>query len=339
MRKVALRAIVAAAGVAALCGVVAASGPATAETVLRFAHVHSPKDPTHAGAVRFGELVEKYTEGRVSVKVFPSAQLGNNKKLFGLVRTGGIEMSMTPYPLLADAVPEYNVLTAGYLYEGWDQLEKVLDHPDFGQKWNAILLEKSGLRVIDNYFFGARTLTTTKVAAKHPKDLAGLKIRAVPNEMSLAVVTGLGGTPTPVPFPELFQGLRQGVVDGQENPIPTIFTQKFNEVQEYLILTRHQLIPIPWQINEKVWQEISGADQEAIRKAAAEGTAHATALTIETADDLLKQLAERGMTVIGSEQGLDLDAFRTSVRQQVMEKFEGKIWPAGLVEQISKITM
>ncbi len=173
---------------------------ANAQTQLRIAHIFSPNDPTHKGIERFAELAEEFSNGRVTVEIFPSAQLGGNRDLFGLVRTGGIEMSVTPYPLLADAVPEYNIYTAGYMYTGWEQQKKVLDHPDFGQTWNEQLLQETGLRVLDSYFFGARTLTTTDTRVTTPADLNGLKIRAVPNEMSLAVVTGLGGTPTPVPF-------------------------------------------------------------------------------------------------------------------------------------------
>lgn len=310
---------------------------ANAQTELRFGHIFSPKDPTHKGAEKFAQLTEEFSQGRVTVKIFPSAQLGNNRKLFGLVRSGGIDISVTPYPLLADAVPELNVYTAGYVYSGWEDLKKVLDHPKFGQAWNKELLKKSGLRVLDSYFFGARTLTTTKVAVKSPADLKGLKIRAVPNKMSLAVVSGLGGTPTPVPFPELFQGLRQGVVDGQENPVPTIWAQKFYEVQKYLVLTRHQLIPVAYLINDKVWQKLDARDRDAVARAAKEGAAVTTNLNVENEKALIKQLAAKGMTVIGLEDGLQLDAFKKSVRANVEKEFEGKIWPAGLLDKIQAL--
>ena len=310
---------------------------ATAQTELRFGHIFSPNDPTHKGAEKFAEMAEKFSEGRVTVKIFPSAQLGNNRKLFGLVRSGGMEISVTPYPLLADAVPELNVYTAGYVYSGWKDLKKVLDHPDFGQTWNKELLKKSGLRVLDSYFFGARTLTTTKTVVKSPSDLKGLKIRAVPNKMSLAVVSGLGGTPTPVPFPELFQGLRQGVVDGQENPVPTIWAQKFHEVQKYLVLTRHQLIPVAYLINDKTWQKLDARDRDAVVRAAREGAALTTDLNLKNEKALIEQLATKGMTIIGPEDGLQLEAFKKSVRAEVRKEFEGKIWPAGLLDKIQAL--
>jgi tripartite ATP-independent transporter DctP family solute receptor len=310
---------------------------ANAETVLRLAHIFSPTDPTHKGTERFAQLVEKFSEGRVKIKIFPSGQLGNNRKLFGLARSGGIDMSLTPYPLLADAVPEYNIYTAGYMYNGWEDLKKVLEHPDYGQAWNKRLLEKSGLRVLNNYFFGARTLTTTKTLVTKPSDLKGLKIRAVPNKMSLAVVTGLGGTPTPVPFPELFQGLRQGVADGQENPVPTIWAQKFYEVQKYLVLTRHQLIPVGYLINDKVWKKLDSRDQDAIRHAAIVGSDYTTELNLTQEKRLIDELAAKGMKVIGLAEGLQLDAFRKSVQAEVIKTFDGKIWPAGLADEIKAI--
>jgi tripartite ATP-independent transporter DctP family solute receptor len=325
---------VAALGSLMLGGAAMLAQPALAQTELRLAHVQSPDSPSGRGTARFAELVSEYSDGRVTINVFPASQLGNNRKIMGSVRSGAVEMSITPYPLLADIVPELGVYTAGYFYDGWDHLNAVIEHEELGRTWAAALVENGGLRPVGTFYYGARSLTTTDTAATSPADVEGLKIRAVPNEMSLAVVRGLGGTPTPVAFPELFQALRQGTVDGQENPLPTIWAWKFYEVQNHLMLTRHQLIPLPWIINEDAWQELSAEDQEALMRAGEEAAAWTTEQTRQYEAELVDQLRGEGMTVTGEEDGLDLAAFRESVRSEVQETFAGEIWPEGLAERV-----
>ncbi len=327
--------------VAALCcGVAALAAPADAakaqDVTLRMGHIHAPSGPTGRGADMFAELVSEYTEGRVEIQVFPSSQLGGLRDLFGASRSGAVDIALTPYPLLSDIVPSYSILTAGYVFEDYDHQLAVLQHADFGQTWNAELAENGGLIVLANYYFGARTLTTTDAEVRTPADLEGLKIRAVGNPLSLATISGLGADPTPLPLSELFQGLSQGIVDGQENPLPTIYNQNFFDVQEYVILTRHQLIPIPFTVNADSWNELSAEDQDAIARAAEEAAAWMTETVLAEEASLLDQLEAEGMTVIGEAQGLDLDAFRASVAAQIAP-LDGEEWPAGLLEAVAAL--
>lgn len=319
----------------AVCGLLAAfAASEAAAQQLRFGHIQAPTSANHQGAELFAERVAEYTDGRVSVQIYPSAQLGDVGTLITSVRTGGLDIAEATYPLLGDFVPLYSIYVAGYFFDGWDDLQVLLEHPEFGQAWNQELLETASIRLLGTHFYGARQLTTTDVPVYGPDDIAGMRIRAVPNEMSLAVIRGLGGAPTPVPFPELFQGLRQGVVDGQENPLPTISSQRFYEVQNYLMLTSHQLIPLPWIINERSLQRLSEEDREAVLRAADEAMDWITEEIIRQEESLVEDLKERGMTVITAEDGLDLDAFRERVRAEVFATFDGAIWPEGLAEQV-----
>ena len=127
--------------------------------------------------------------------------------------------------------------------------------------------------------------------------------------------------------------MRQGVVDGQENPLPTIWSQKFYEVQGYLMMTRHQMIPEPYLINEKVWQGLSAEDQAGVMKAAKEATEFNTAETIKFEASLVEDLKGKGMTVVGTDE-IDLDSFRTAVRAEVAKRFDGPIWPKGTTQKV-----
>jgi tripartite ATP-independent transporter DctP family solute receptor len=311
--------------------------PAFAQSMtLKFGHIHAPSGPTGRGADLFAKKVTEYTNGRVKIQVFPSGQLGKLKSLFAASRSGAVDIALTPYPLLSDIVPSYSILTAGYVFESFSHQLAVLDHPNHGQAWSTQLKDKGGLEVLANYYFGARTLTTTKTEVRTPSDLNGLKIRAVGNPLSLATIRGLGANPTPLPLSELFQGLSQGIVDGQENPLPTIFNQNFFDVQKYLVLTRHQMIPIPFTINANSMSKIALNDQEAIRRAAKEAAKFMTDTVMAEEASLTATLKGKGMTVIGPDQGLDMVAFRTSVMAQV-EELDGKEWPSGLLEKVKAL--
>ena len=307
---------------------------AYATTVLKMGHIFNETMPVSMAAAKFAEEVKKRTNGNIEIKIYPASQLGKVKEIFGSHKMGTIEMSLSTYPVLADVVPGYGVFNAGFLYRGWDHLKSVIEAPQFGKAWDKQLIEKAGLRIIYFVYYGARHLTTTKTAVYSPADLKGKKIRAVPNPISMANVVGMGGAPTPVPFAEVFNALRQGVVDGQENPLPSIWAMKFHEVQKYLMLTGHQVVPTPCLISEKIWKKLSDSDKKAMIEAGKIASAYGTQLTIDTEAGLLGKMKKYGLTVIGKEQGLDIDAFSESTRKVTMDRLDGKKWPKGLYDKI-----
>jgi TRAP-type transport system periplasmic protein len=319
----------------ALCALVAVAGTsAQAATELRLTHVQQPNSVTGKGIEMFADKVAEYTGGDVTVRIYPASQLGNNKENVASVRTGTIPMGVVTYPLLADIVPEFSVYNAGYFFEDEEALRRVLDAAELGQKWNATLLERGGVRILGSSYYGRRHLTTGETPVRTLDDVKGMKIRAVPNEISLAIIRGMGATPTPVPFSELFQALRQGVVDGQENPLPTIEANKLYEVQNHLMLTGHQLIMLPLVINERAWEDLSSEQQEAVQRAAEEAEAWIPEETKRQEAELVDTLEKEGMTVIGPEDGLEVEAFQDAVRAEVAKTFEGPKWPEGLVDDV-----
>lgn len=150
----------------------------------------------------------------------------------------------------------------------------------------------------------------------------------------MTVVTGLGATPTPVPFSETFNALRQGIVDGQENPLPSIWSMKFHEVQKYLVLTGHQIIANPCFITESVYQKFSDSEKQAITEASKIAAEYGTRNTLKTEAELLDKMKKYGLNVIGKEQGLDRDAFQKKTNKITMEKLDGVKWPKGLANKV-----
>ena len=304
-----------------------------ADTTLRFAHVVRDGDPAFIAAEAFTEKLAELSEGRIEVKMFPAGQLGNNRKLFTQIQSGAVDMTFTPFNMLSDIVPEFATITGGYMCESQAHQRAVLDSPDMGGAWANTLLQEGGLRILSSFFYGTRNVTTKETPVRSPSDLAGLKLRAVPNAMSLATVTGLGAAPTPVAWPETFQALRQGIVDGQENPIPVLHAAKFYEVQKYLIKTGHQMSALPFLIREATWQGMSESDQAAVMEAAQHGQAVAEETMVTFTQTLEADLVERGMEIIELSDE-EIEVFRTSVRQKVAADFDGSVLPAGLIDQI-----
>jgi TRAP-type C4-dicarboxylate transport system substrate-binding protein len=174
--------------------------------------------------------------------------------------------------------------------------------------------------MIGNILYGTRHLTCN-YPIKTPEDLKGKKIRVIPNKLWIAMMEGMGGVPTPVAFSELAQALATGVADGQENPLATIYSKQFYEVQKYLMLTGHMQAYVPLCINEKVWQKLSSEQQEIMKTAAKEAKETMMEKILAKEGELLKELEAKGMTVIGPEQGLDQAAFKESVLAKCKAEF------------------
>ncbi|MBY5985598.1 TRAP transporter substrate-binding protein [Halomonas sp. DP5Y7-2] len=320
-----------AATVAASCLIASLSAGASSE--LRLALVNMPDEPVTQAMHRFAELTEQYSEGNVTIQVSDGGHLGNDRELFNQLYSGAIDLGKPSFPILADVVPEYSVTMAGYFFDDWKRLEALLNAPEFGQQWRQRLLEDAGLRILAYYYFGTREVTMADQIPRTPEEFQGVKLRAVTNPMSLSVIRGLGASPTPIPFPELFQALNQGVADGQENPLPTIYANRLYEVQDSVILTHHQLVGQALVINDDSFQALSPADQQAMEQAAQEAMAYATQLAQEQEAQIVEALRDEGLTVVELSDA-ERDAFAASVRTQVLEDFDGRDWPEGFAQSV-----
>jgi tripartite ATP-independent transporter DctP family solute receptor len=320
--------LIAALGAVLVVGLGFARAPA-AEVTLKLGHQNNPGHSIHEGAVRFAELVNEKTNGEVTIEVFPSAQLGGLNQLWTGIKIGSLEMAGSLVPAVgADLVPGLTVFDAPYAFKDLEHFHKVSRGP-IAERLNEDLIEKAGVRILFYQTFGIRNLTANK-AIYNPEDLAGMKVRAVTLPVFLATVEGLGATPTPLDFSEVYQGLRTGIVDGQENPVSTIHSAKLYEVQDYLMLTQHIFGIVAVMINEGVYQSLSPEAQAAMQEAALEAADYADGLAMKEEAELKEKLREAGMTIIGPDDGLDLEAFRTRVQESVYPKFAeqwGEILP------------
>jgi len=264
-RRTSLRRIGLAAALAAALGWAVS---ATAQTVLKFSHTDQPGGLRQKAAELFGQKVEQYTSGRYKVQVFPAGQLANDAKAVEQLQLGGIDVTVSGTGTYATHIPTLNLTALPYLVESYDQGWKLYDE----SKWMQAQFAKGpdkGFRFLSNFEAGFRSMTTKEVL-NSPADAKGKKLRTFPNEMMRWSLEAMGFNLQIMPLPEVYLAIQQGAVSGQENPVDTIYANKFYEVAPHVTLTKHVYSPIPLTISEKTWQKLSPADREAVTKAAKE---------------------------------------------------------------------
>jgi tripartite ATP-independent transporter DctP family solute receptor len=312
------------------------SSPAVAKVTLKYGHPNPNESIGGQFANRFADLVKEKTAGNVIVNVFPSSQLGTAKERFEGVQFGLIDFGHDSYSTVGQAVPDFGALDLPYLYR--DVAHAVAattpaTSPMLRQL-NERLIASSQIEVIGSFLYGIRELTTSNFPVRIPDDLAGKRIRAIPVPVWIAMVEGMNAIATPVDFSELTTALATGVIDGQENPLTAILTSNMYESQKFLILTDHMINIIPLFVNTGTMARLSAQEQVAVRESAVQAGKEILAVSIAEHERLKAELAKKGMTVISTENGLNLDTFKSRVSGHVKKKFPN--W-APIIESIQSI--
>ena len=299
-----------------------------AGTIIRWGDVLAADHPSVMMIARIAKQVTEKTQGRVEIQVYPASQLGSSKDQIEAVALGTQQMVTEGAANFGQWVPSISIVEAPYVWRDDVHLTKVMSGP-VGQDLNKQLVEKRGMRILGTTYYGVRQLTTTNKAVRTAADMKEFKLRVPENEVFLAMARSWGAKPTPMTFSELYLALRQNVVDGQENPLPTIDSGKFFEVQKYLVLTSHILTPRLVVVNEKFWQGLPAADRQVISGALAEGIAWNNQQTLAAEQVLADKFKKAGMEVIQP----DVESFRKPVLDTIPKMFEAK-WGKGLFERI-----
>lgn len=315
----------------ALATSVAAAFPraARAATTLRWATVLPTNHPMVAMMDRVAKDVRDKTGGAVEIQTFPAGQLGSSRDVIESTSGGAIQIVDEGAAQFGQFVPQFSILEAPYIWRDAAHVRKVLSS-SIVDDMNAQLVAKRQMRVIGSTYYGKRHVTSGNKAINTVADMQGFKLRIPEVDTFRAMAEAWGARPTPMNISELYLALSQGAVDGQENPLPTIQSAKFNEVQKHLILTGHIITPRLIVVNETTWQGMGAKDRDILKAAVA---THG-----QTQDnDILGQEARLtdtfksgGMNVITP----DLESFRKPVLAALPPKFESK-WGKGLWEKIA----
>lgn len=301
-----------------------------AEYVLRLGHLQTETHPYHKGALKFKELVEKESKGRIRIDIFPSSQLGNGRDQIEGAQIGSIHFHIGSVAPVTNFAPKFNVLNLPYLFESREHAFRVLDG-EIGKELGADLANR-GLMNLGFMENGWRHMTNNVKPIKTAKDAASMKIRVQESPPYISFVKALKSTPVPVPFGELYTALEQHVVDGQENPLAQIYLNKFNEVQKYLTLTAHNYDAAVFIMSKTTYDTLPKDLQKVITKASKEAIQYERKVALEDEKQLLEDLRK---TDIQIEENPDLDSFREAVKP-VYKEFEGSIGK-DLLEKIESL--
>jgi len=275
--------------------------------------------------------VKAKSGGRIAVQAFPAGQLGSSRDMIEAVANGTQQVVTEGAANFGAWVPAISVVESPYIWRDADHLVLAMAGP-VGHAFNTELVAKRGMRILGTTYYGTRHLTTSNKSVKTPADLAGFKLRVPENDVFKAMAEAWGAKPTPMNFGELYLALKQGAVDGQENPLPTIKSGKFDEVQKYLILTGHIITPRLIVVNDAFWKGLKPADQKIIQDAVDAGILWQNAELVKQEKELLDTFKAAGMTIVP----VDIDAFRKPVVSAVVPKFESK-WGKGTYEKLQAL--
>ncbi len=280
----------------------AIAAAAHAATELKVGHGHTEQHSFHLAMEKFAELLEEKAPGAFDVTIFANSQLGNEREMQEQLTFGTLEMTVTG--VLGIYEPKLALLELPFLFRDRDHV-KAAQHSDAVAELASSLPPK-GLRLIGFVENGFRNITNNAGPIETPADVNGLKIRTPENQAQIETFRALGAQPTPMPFSELYAALRQGVVDGQENPLQNIYDGKLYEVQEHLALTGHIYNSAYIVISESFLEGLPDDQKQALLEAADEAGAWQLDYLAEKDAELLDALKDAGMAVTEP----DKEAFR-----------------------------
>jgi tripartite ATP-independent transporter DctP family solute receptor len=277
----------------------ASAALAADKIVLKFGHLADEKNTWHLGALKFKELVEKNSGGRIEVKIYPNEQLGKEKDLVTSIQTGTADMGIFGETLTTFGADKTIFMATPYLLRDAAHLHKIAGG-EIGKEIEAQVLEKAKLRVLGYMERGPRELTSSR-PVKTPDDLKGMKIRLPNVPIFLAAWEALGAKPIPMAFSEVFTSLQQGTIEGQENPYALIASAHFYEVQKFLNKTSHVRGWIYVCIGEKRFASLPDDLKKVVLDAGKEMQAYENKLFLEEEGKLEKLLKEK-MTFVDVDQ-------------------------------------
>jgi tripartite ATP-independent transporter DctP family solute receptor len=247
--------------------------PARAQTksVFKASDVQPPGYPTVVAAENLGKKLEAATNGRLSVQMFPSMQLGGEKETIEQTQIGAVQMLRVSVGAMGPIVDDINVVNMPFLFKNTAHAQKMMDGP-IGQE----LLDKitaspnAGLVALCWMDSGARSLYNTKKPIKSIEDIKGLKFRVIGNPIFVDMMNALGGNGVAMGYDQVFSALQTGVIDGAENNPPSYVFSNHYTAAKYYSLTEHLIIPEVLVFSKKAWTQLSADDQGLIKKFARE---------------------------------------------------------------------
>jgi tripartite ATP-independent transporter DctP family solute receptor len=245
-----------------------ASGPALAQQklVLKASDVHPAGYPTVVAVEDIGKKLEKATNGRLSVQMYPSMQLGGEKEAIEQAQVGAIAFARVSVGALGPVIDELNVFNLPYVFRNTTHMQKVIDGPIGQDLLDKVTNSGKGLIGLAWMDAGARNFYNTKKPIKTMADLKGMKVRVMGNPMFVDMANSMGGNGVAMGYDQVFNALQTGVVDGAENNPPSFVFDNHYQVAKFYTVDEHLIVPEMVVFSKKIWDTLSKEEQALLVK-------------------------------------------------------------------------
>lgn len=273
----------------------ASAEPVAKPIVLKFGHERPTTHAAHISAVYFADKVKELSKGTITVEVYPNGELGDPPALLEQTILGSIDMCIPTPGSLDKYSTKFFAIGVPFAFDSYEHAHKVID--DYFTPWASADLPAVGIMHLANWEFGFRQLTTNKKPVESPADMKGVKVRVPPNAILESLMASIGGNPQKIAYSELYMSLKQGVVDAEENPVSTIYSDKLYEVQKNLAITNHYYDYHMMVIGKPTWDKLTPDQQEILKTASKEAGDLMRKTVVESENGMIKELEKLGMTV------------------------------------------
>ena len=315
--------------------VMAAIAPAAAQTkTIKLATIALTNSPWHKAMIRFKEVVETESKGRLAVSLYTDGQLGDIGGLMSAMQLGTVEMSYYGAPSIIQlrGAEALNIMYMPYLFKSAEWAERIQNNEEFRAIYDRVA-ESAGVRVVGAWGQRSpRALQTTKGPITDPDQVRGMRLRVPPILMLKATFEKLGSQVTPMGMLEIYNALSRGTIDGQDNGFDLSVPARFHEAAKFWSATDHVYELVAFFASERFWKGLSAEDRAVVEKAGKEAGAVTTELTRKLDADSVEAMKAAGVTYVVP----DRDKFRAALAG-LEKEHEGKAWPAGMAERIRKL--
>jgi tripartite ATP-independent transporter DctP family solute receptor len=263
---------------------------------LKWAHVYETGEAFHKYALWAADEIEKRTDGRYTIEVFPASSLGKEADITQGLSLGTVDIIYAGAAFIGNTYGPIAMAEAPFMFKNFDHWNKFAASDLFTELADGYAEASGGNKVTAVTYYGARNVTSNK-PINVPADMKGLKIRVPNAPLYLMFTEAVGANAAPIAFAEVYLALQQGVVDAQENPLPTIQAKKFYEVQKYINLTKHITNNLLTIVGANTWNKLSDADKAIFDEVMKEGAAKASAAIDKSEVDLIPWFRDQGVMV------------------------------------------
>ncbi|MBS9402712.1 TRAP transporter substrate-binding protein [Halomonas sp. TRM85114] len=280
-------------------------GLGMAQTELQFGHVGNPGSLFDTSANEFAKRANERLGDDYEVQVYGSSQLGGDSSMMQKLKLGQLTFTL-PSTVMSSVVDEFGLFEMPYLIQDRDHMKRVIEEvlePDLYP-----LAEEEGYKILAVWENGFRQITNNQRPINTPEDLDGLKLRTPKGEWRVRMFEEYGANPSPMALSEVFTALQTGTMDGQENPLVQIYSQKFQEVQDYLSMTNHVYTPAYVVVSKSHWEDLPEDVRDVLEETAQEVQDFVYETAAKQDEELLSEMEAAGMQINEADKQAFIDA-------------------------------